>query len=364
MKILFDYKIFCLQSLGGISKYIIKLAENLNAENAKASISCKYHFNKYLNQSRFSKGKIYLTKFPKFTRRFFRFTNNLFYNIELYKTEPDIIHNTYYSSINKYKKNQLIALTVYDLIHEIFHDNYGYQKNYLPKINAIKNTDIIFTISHNTKKDLIERYKVAEKNIFVTHLGVDQNVNRILSKDRIIKQDYILFVGDRKRYKNFNNFITGFSFSDYLKSNFKICLVGGEVFSKNEIMLIDQLRLKNNLIHYYPSETELKNLYQFATCFVFPSKYEGFGLPSLEAMANGCPVVSSDTSIMKEICGSASEMFDADSPESIMYSMESVVNSKDRRDELIKKGYHRIKNFSWEACAKKTIEVYKKHINN
>ena len=364
MKILFDYKIFCLQSLGGISKYIIKLAENLNAENVEASISCKYHFIKYINQSRFSKGKIYLKKFPKFTGKLFRFTNDIFYNLELYKIKPDIIHNTYYSSMQKYKKKQLVALTVYDLIHEIFHNDYGFQKNYLPKTNAIKNADIIFAISNNTKKDLIERYNVPEDKIFVTHLGVDKIIDRVSSKDRIIKQDYILFVGDRKKYKNFNNFIIGFSLSDYLKKNFKICLVGGGVLSKNDIMMINKLGLKNILIHYFASETELRNLYQFASCFVFPSKYEGFGLPSLEAMANGCPVISSNINVMKEICGDASEMFDAESPESIMYSMDSVVNSKNRRDDLIKKGYQRVENFSWEACAKKTIEVYKKYINN
>ena len=130
------------------------------------------------------------------------------------------------------------------------------------------------------------------------------------------------------------------------------------------MQLINQLNLSNRVIHKFASDRDLNSLYQHAVFFVFPSKYEGFGMPLLEAMVNKCPVVCSDNSAFPEVAGDAAVYFNAENVDSMVYAMESVYNSQTVRNNLIAKGLDRIKEFTWEKSANRHLEVYKSVIEN
>ena len=135
---------------------------------------------------------------------------------------------------------------------------------------------------------------------------------------------------------------------------------GGKPFNNDEIESFKRSGLRQNqVIHITGDDNTLSNLYQNAEAFIFPSLYEGFGMPPLEAMSNNCPVISSNTSSMPEVIGDAGEYFNPTSAEDLISAIKNVLFSK-RREELVSLGLQRVGIFSWEKCAKETISVYER----
>ncbi|MEY2702312.1 MAG: hypothetical protein RLY43_945, partial [Bacteroidota bacterium] len=177
-----------------------------------------------------------------------------------------------------------------------------------------------------------------------------------------IRKPYILFVGDRGGYKNFNNLVLAYSKSKFLKNNFSLVVFGGGEFNSDELNLLNDNKLViNDNVHIYNGTDEsLAFLYKNALCMVYPSMYEGFGLPLLEAMSMGCPVVASNTSCIPEIVGNAAYLFNPYSLDDIEDSLNKVIDGEFLRAQLISNGYIRLENFSWEKCGRETFQCYKK----
>jgi glycosyltransferase involved in cell wall biosynthesis len=196
----------------------------------------------------------------------------------------------------------------------------------------------------------------------VTHLGFkDFSSFKEYKKKTFSDKKYLLFVGRRAIYKNFNALLKAYSSSEELMKNFNIIQFGGNKFSKEEIELIKSLKIdQSNIIHLNGNDKTLFDLYSNASALILPSLYEGFGLPILEAMSIGCPVVCSNTSSLPEVAGSAVKYFDPKNYEDIKEAIISVVFSSTYKNELIKLGYDQVKKFSWEKCAKDTLKIYKK----
>ena len=216
-------------------------------------------------------------------------------------------------------------------------------------------------ISENTKKDLIEYYNVDEKKITVTHLAsfIDNN-QTIVNK---ITYPFFLFVGSRKRYKNFRLLLQAFSKLKDIKDNFEIICFGGGKFLKEEINYMKELSLNPAKIkNIQGSDKILVSLYKQAMALIYPSIYEGFGLPIIEAMSCGCPVISSNSSSLPEVYGTAALSFENNSVENLTHCINKISTDKTLRDLLIDKGFQRSKEFSWKKCAKETASVYKKLI--
>ena len=252
-------------------------------------------------------------------------------------------------------------MTIYDLIKEKFY----YEVYKKEKINKIKYFDYmnkIICISENTKKDLLNYYNLSEELVEVVHLGVSFNKSYAEINLKFFEEPYILFVGDRARYKNFKNFILAYAKSERLKKDFNILCFGGNSFTIEEINFFTENNINNKIKQINGSDLELNFAYKKAKCFVFPSLYEGFGLPLLEAMNMDCPVICSNTSSFPEVTMNSAVMFDPSNIENIMYEIENVVYDDKKISELISKGRNNIKNFSWEMCADKTEKVYKKII--
>lgn len=282
-------------------------------------------------------------------------------NALLYNTHPDIIHETYFSKQKILSKKCPRVITVYDMIHERYQNTY-FKKDATneAKIMSVMRADHVICISENTRKDLIDIYNIEESKTSTIHLGFLKatGTNATIAPHTTLAP-FLLYVGNREIYKNFIPFIDAVSKSKKLMKDFNIIAFGGRDFDQQEKAIFSSYGYRaDQIIHISGDDNILSDLYTKAVAFIFPSLYEGFGIPPLEAMAHGCPVVSSNTSSMPEVIGEAAEYFDPTSLESICEAIHRVVYSEVRKTELIEKGYNRIKSFSWDKCANETLSVY------
>lgn len=353
MNINYDHQIFSTQNLGGPSRYFVELIKEL--------ISLKNHpvviapFNQNIHLAEIS-SKFKKEFFFKISKRNFltQKINDLVSNYIFGKNNYDLYHLTYYNKCFKTKKPKII--TVYDLIHEKFMNEFDLKS--LPKKRVFENIDHFFCISNNTKNDLINYYNINEKKITVTYLA-----NSIKNFDNLknnFKKPYFLYVGSRKRYKNFKIFLQSFSKLPEIMKNFDIICFGGGKFIKEEIEYMNELSIDLSKLHQIDgSDQVLSSLYTYSEALVYPSKYEGFGLPILEAMSLGCPVISSNTSSLPEVYGDAALTFSPESFEELMQCLIKITTNNDLKKKLILKGFKREKKFSWKKCALKTSGIYK-----
>jgi len=176
----------------------------------------------------------------------------------------------------------------------------------------------------------------------------------------IFKKPYLLFVGSRYGYKNFAKLLSVYCLNKDLNKNYNLVAFGGGSFSKKEKRYITEMGLSSeNILQITGDDDLLKEFYRNASLFIYPSLYEGFGLPLLEAMSCGCPVACSHTSSMPEIAGNAASFFDPNSSVSINKVINLILTDENKKIDLINKGYERIKKFGWEKCVKLTLEEYK-----
>lgn len=258
-----------------------------------------------------------------------------------------------------FKKN---VVTIHDIY--FLHDKkrFGVLKQlYLQifvKLSAILSKSII-SVSKSTANDIIHFYKVSETKIRVIYSGVqnyESNNNQpidLKSKFKI-KEKFFLFVGTIEPGKNLKGLIEGFSYLTD-KDDCSLVIVGKSGWGNKELENIITVNHLHDQIKFtgYVTDNELSELYKRALSLVLPSFHEGFGLPIIEAMSQGCPVCCSNTSCLPEIAGDAALFFDPYDSKSIGNALNEILNKK-HRNMLIKKGYENIKRFSWSECAEKT----------
>ena len=360
-KILIDYQIFSQQAYGGVSRYFSEIAWRINRINGcSVRIFCPLYINKYLNSlDRSIVRGLFISRLPN-TGRMRMLVNALLFHLYNHTCNDfDIIHETQFYS--RPVRNKISVITVYDMIHEFLPAFFNINdKTSHFKARSIKRSDCIICISNNTKKDLLEIIDVDPSKVFVTHLGVSR-LPMPVSKQGIqfTSTPFLLYVGKRGGYKNFGNFLKAFSESKNLRNNFKIVCFGGGGFNKDEMKLINSHGLdENRVVQISGDDRFLSCLYRNASAFVYPSLYEGFGIPVLEAMSCDCPVICSNTGSLPEIVGNAGEFFDPNDLEYIISSLEQVLFSEARSKELISLGRKRCQLFSWEKCAQETKDIY------
>jgi glycosyltransferase involved in cell wall biosynthesis len=279
----------------------------------------------------------------------------------------DVLHGpanfTPLLSFGNYKK----VITVHDIIAILFPEFYSKRfsrahSRIFPK--QLSFVDRIIVDSQSTRNDLIEHLRVPSEKIITIPLSVDEQFRPLKHRDDIkkhqINSNYILFVGCVRPHKNITTLIQ--AFYKLKKRGIKhILVIAGEKYPHyNEVdITIEKLGLRKEVIltGHFP-ERNLPILYNAADLFVFPSLYEGFGLPPLEAMACGCPVITSNTSSLPEVVGDAGIMINPNNVDALADAMYRVLTNKGLRQDMIKKGLKRAKMFSWEKTAKETLRVY------
>lgn len=227
---------------------------------------------------------------------------------------------------------------------------------------ALNHSKKVISVSENTKKDIIKFYETPEVKIEVIHNGYNQVDSVATPKEfKAPTAPYLLYVGTLQPRKNVAKLIEAFNILKNEHADLKLYIVGKKGWLYDEIFArVTQLQLKDDVVFTgYVSESEKNALYKHAQAYVLPSLYEGFGNPPLEAMSAGCPVIVSNNSSLPEICGDACVYFDPSDTMDMVKSIGEVLSNKKLRASLKAKGIQRVKEFSWEKCAQKTLQVLK-----
>ena len=357
LKVAFDNQIFLEQRFGGISRYFCEMYVDLKENpNIDSNIIAPLHFNKHLRDLKVNRNYYIPTTTNKFNinRLVNKFSNQISES-RLRKFNPDVLHKTFFYKPQKAQFKTVI--TVYDMVHEKFNQNLEFIES--KKISVI-NADHIICISESTKIDLLKYYEIEEQKVSVVPFGVGKN----FFSDAYVIPTYqrnpeLVFVGRRNGYKNFAQFIKAFAGSVKLRKNFRIIVFGGGEFNEFEKKLIKDLGIESNIIKKDGSDKVLKKILSNSVAMVYPSKYEGFGLPILEAMALGSIVFTSNTSSMPEVGGDHALYFDPNSINSIQSTLEDrLVTNSNFSQDFQDNGILWAQKFSWEDCASQTLRIY------
>lgn len=367
MRIAYDHQVFAQQRFGGISRYFVELAANLAATGEHdIRVIAPLYQNEYLADPRIAHrvtglhlGRSRLISL----RRALRWGNQLALPWAWRGQHPDVIHETYFSH-RAYGRSRARVLTVYDMIHELYPEALAQASaQSAAKRAAVARADHVICISECTRKDLVRLLDVSAAKTSVVHLGHSLSIDE--SRDDSIailpggSPPFLLYVGDRAAYKNFAGFLQAFARSPRLRGEFRIVAFGGRPLTHAELRLLADLGIAEQVTHASGSDAVLAAHYRAARLFACPSRYEGFGLPPLEAMALGCPVACSRGGSLPEVVGDAGELFDADEPDSISAALERVAFDDTRRNELVARGRERANLFTWSRCASETLAVYR-----
>ena len=359
-KILYDNQMFTFQRFGGVTRYFADLMYNLPANEFVSEIPMYYCENHYVTETY---GHEYKTlSFPRsyrIRRQVYSLVNRHVAVKAVKNNDYDIFHPTYFSPyfLKHVKKRQKpFVLTIHDMTFECYpQDVLIYDRTIPHKKLLISEADHIIAVSENTKRDIVEILGTDPSKISVVHHGY-RGVTRpsVQLFDR-----YVLYVGERKGYKNFLQWLSAIRPIFNLDPKLKVVCTGLP-FSSAELKLFARWNIQDRLVHISASDAQLASLYKYALCFVFPSHYEGFGIPILEAFANGCPVCLSNASCFPEVAGDAGLFFNPGDAQSMQDVLKELLVSATLREELRQKGFERSKEFTLDRMVEKSCEVYRK----
>ena len=360
MKIAFDHTIFLIQKYGGISRYFIELQKKLLINN-NVKILSPIYLNDYLKNEKNCLKLFKIEKIPKFSTQLINKFNYIFNEVNLKFWEPDIIHKTYFNNYNYKVKKAKKIINVWDLSHEIFHKMYNKSSSWRPKEDALKNVDHIICSSKKTQSDLIKFYEVDLHKTSVIYQGTPNMLRTLENCNLNLDYPYFLYVGSRKKYKNFEFVLKCFGLNKSFLKNFKLVCFGDEKFNENEINLINKLNINmDNIKLFSGSDKILVSLYKKAEALIYPSLNEGFGFPPLEAMKFGCSVIVSNNLAIQEAVGDCGFYFNPYDENSLIKSIEILLSNKKGKETKIKDGLERSDFFNWDKTSQDLINVYQK----
>lgn len=370
MRILFDHQVFSWQTYGGISRYFVAQIQGLQTLGHEPLLPTHFYSeNVYLRQlpdfqrnssSRFNfKGKKFLQNYGgrSASKRAIR------------QMAPEVFHPTYFDPyfLDTCSKQGIpFVITVHDMIHE----KYGHGQKGLFSLDAkvvankrhlAEKAAAIISVSEHTRQDLLHFYPhLNPDKIVVAHHG-----NALVAPEpddktpEIQVAPYLLFVGQRKGYKNFQWMLEQLAPLLQTEPALQLWCVGGGALDESEQAYINRLRISQQVqYHAISSDSALARVYQQAQCFIFPSQYEGFGMPVLEAFACACPVILHRASSLPEVGGDAALYFDMKTEGSLENALKQVLHDSSERKKYIERGLERVKQFTWARSVEKHLAVY------
>jgi len=383
MRIVIDARMYGLEH-AGIGRYISNLIRTISHQQSAIS---NQQFILLVRKSKVDeikkevgrKLRLEVADYPHYS-----FQEQIFLPISLLKIKPDLVHFPHFNVPILWWGKQVV--TIHDLIK---HESKGRETTtrsgllyWFKYLNyrflvwlAVKRAVKVIVPSNYWKKELGQRYKLKQEKIVVTYEGVEKKFqisnfqfpisNKILGKYKI-KKPFLIYTGSLYPHKNVERLVEAVKILNQpstINHQSLVTLVivcSRSVFYERFEKKIKEMKAEElvNLVGFVPDE-DLVSLYQGAEAFVFPSLLEGFGLPGLEAMACGCPVICSDIPVLKEIYNEAAEYFDPDDIDDIAEKIKKVIKDKRTSNTLIKKGFKQVKKYSWQRMAEQTLEVYK-----
>ena len=361
MRILYDYQALHMQRYGGVSRYYYELASNFSKRSdMDVDVVCvgntNFYFESYFNKKSRPvpmKGAGLMSK-----------------KLALMKAKKcDIFHPTYYNPYMLGATNAKVVVTVYDMIHELMPEHFTDDTMVVPNKKAmLYGADHIIAISESTKRDILKLYPdIPSDKITVIYIGSNMNPDVIAKSaetgetnigDITLPSRYILFVGTRDRHKNFKTFFEGVKPILTSDDSLHLVCIGGGAFKDSELTMFGSLAPQ--IEQHNATDALLAHAYHNAICFVFPSLYEGFGIPTLEAFACDCPVILSNTSSMPEVGGDAAVYIDPTSASDIEARVREVLGDSSKRDSMIALGREQLKKFNWSDIIEQTRQCYEK----
>lgn len=360
MKVLYDHQKFSTQRVGGITRYFAELFEHFSS-GVTPVVSLKFNRNIYISgNARLFPRKVYDYDFRHVGKSIVVAAadrvNRMYSEHDLRHQDYDIFHPTYYGCyFMKEDIGRPMVVTVHDMIQEIYPETFG-SKIIEDKRRQIFAADHIVAVSQNTKDDILRFYPaIAPDKISVIWHGMALNGTSPSSDSW--PDEYLLFVGKRDGYKNFLPFVRAVAPLMEHRNGLSI-ICAGDDFKPYELRELSALPFADRVIRVGATDAQLMSLYMHAKALVFPSLYEGFGLPVLEAFGAGCPVCLSDASCFPEIAEDAAVYFDPADPESICDAVSRCAYDEGLRKSLRDRGCMRLKAFDWSRSAAALERIY------
>ncbi len=357
MKIFYTHDIFSTQSYGGVSRYFAEIIKQIYKAQKNVEIIAGLHFNDYIIElNQISKG----IKIPSSLLHHYlvKCLNQIYQGFIIGQSKGSIVHQTYYSPFAVSSSFKVVT-TIHDMTHEKFTNmrNFANPTSYA-KRKSCERADRIICVSNSTKNDLVDIFNINPNRIDVIYHGssfAGINFDKI---NCLNQKPYIFYVGSRSKYKNFSSLILAISKSSLICANFNLICFGGGAFSQKEKVEIAELKISNLVKQVSGSDQLLASYYANATALVYPSLYEGFGIPILEAMSLSCPVICANSSSLPEVAGDAAIYFDPTDIESIKHTLESSLFDRSILKDLSDRGHIRGRMFTWEKAGNQTLSVY------
>lgn len=369
MRILYDYQAFIYQNWGGVSRYFSEIMTRLPPDcvpTVGLKVSTNIHAATFAGVTKpvgfFSDGNPFpdcIKKsrvYDKLRIAWLRSMNRRYFQSILAQKNFDLLHITldFEDWWLPHLGDKPFVYTVHDLIPERYWQSPAYFQR---RKNLAQRAARIIAVSENTKRDCIEYWGVPEAKIDVIYHA--PSVQQDGPRRENAFGDYLLYVGTRNRQKNFTWFVSALAPLLRERPGLKLVCTGNP-FSRHEQQLLRQLKIENQVIGHFFAESELFDLYRHARAFIYPSRYEGFGMPILDAFQAGCPVILTEASCFPEVGGDAALYFAPEDADSLRARVASVLDDPALRAAQIARGRARSARFTWEETAARTAEVYRR----
>jgi glycosyltransferase involved in cell wall biosynthesis len=342
-----------MQPAGGITRYFLELIRQLSSRhNCRCSVFAGFHASSMLSRERSSLGARVIgwrMPFGAMHNRLASLANQVLFRALLMRSSPEIYHSTYY---RPYRTPAATArvITVHDMIAELFPHG-GIDPTPQRKRSTIMAADRIICVSQNTKRDLVRFYPAVESRVSVIYHGASIPGSLLVQKP--VTERYFLYVGTREARKNTSMIRYAFERADL--QGVKLVFFGGRDPDAEE----RASQRSGRCVFMRGDDDCLASLYRHATALLYPSLYEGFGMPLIEAMSYGCPVIASNTSCFPEVAGNAALLLDPQDQAAWAHAIQSLSRNQPLRESLSRRGRLHSESFTWAKCAEETIHAYK-----
>jgi glycosyltransferase involved in cell wall biosynthesis len=364
MRILYDHQVFSLQDRGGISRYYFELLRQISHLNncaAEIFLGCNNNLFRFSCLPRIKVHEFRGSRVMEPGKYRYLFNEVISSLVLPFRGHFDVYHPTLYRCAPLVDSTKVVVTH-----HDCAYERYPALFKNMESIKEMRarqfaRADAIICPSESTRRDLHEFYQVSEDKTFVVFHGIPRPVQSDDSEHaRIGDRPFLLYVGSRAFYKNFDALLRAFAAAD-LKREFDLLVLGGGVATSSEMAVVRQLSL-GDVVRFAPQAPDdfLARAYGHARLLVYPSLYEGFGFPPLEAMSFSCPVLLAHTSSLPEICADAAFYFAVEDQASLVDGLRESCFNDAKRGQKIERGRILASSYSWEKCAAKTLQIYRR----